>query len=248
MRGEHARRLWRPWRACGSPPHARGAQHQAPGRLPRGGITPACAGSTCRRSRARRPGTDHPRMRGEHLGSLKASGLRDHPRMRGEHGRRPFSRQAPRGSPPACAGSTCGRALAEHEIGDHPRMRGEHLAFLINNSTNMGSPPHARGARVGLDVERAHGGITPACAGSTSLTSGLTPAPPDHPRMRGEHFQDTPRSAQRRGSPPHARGARDVEPGRDRGQGITPACAGSTSSLRPATLVSPDHPRMRGEH
>ena len=50
----------------GSSPHTRGAR-RVRGRLVRGcGIIPAYAGSTCRRIRGSVPGTDHPRIRGEH--------------------------------------------------------------------------------------------------------------------------------------------------------------------------------------
>ena len=46
MRGEHPRRRLQRSRILGSSPHARGAHGRAGGRHPRGGIIPACAGST----------------------------------------------------------------------------------------------------------------------------------------------------------------------------------------------------------
>ena len=52
----------------------------------------------------------------------------------------------------------------------------------------------------------------------------------------------------RRGSSPHARGARPMERAQHRAEGIIPACAGSTRGA-PWTICSRrDHPRMRGEH
>ena len=52
--------------AAGSSPHTRGAL-RALDRLPlKQGIIPAYAGSTLQRLPRRLPGTDHPRIRGEH--------------------------------------------------------------------------------------------------------------------------------------------------------------------------------------
>ena len=70
----------------------------------------------------------------------------------------------------------------------------------------------------------------------------------DHPRMRGEHALSVSGMTAQQGSSPHARGARRVELGLDLGQGIIPACAGSTAHLFGELLRCQDHPRMRGEH
>ena len=66
MRGEH-------WRCglgngyfSGSSPHARGAQVPHHQDTTRGGIIPACAGSTRTATHPGHTGRDHPRMRGEH--------------------------------------------------------------------------------------------------------------------------------------------------------------------------------------
>src|SRR5690606_8556484 len=50
------------------------------------------------------------------------------------------------------------------------------------------------------------------------------------------------------GSPPRARGA-PCGPSADVGDsGITPACAGSTTTLEDELTATTDHPRVRGEH
>ena len=107
MRGEHPCRRSSMSALPGSSPHARGAPRHQGRALPRGGIIPACAGSTRSLPTRRLPSWDHPRMRGEHewvpLEAFTAEGssphargarssqspgpdsLRDHPRMRGEH-------------------------------------------------------------------------------------------------------------------------------------------------------------------
>ena len=68
VRGEHVTPELLSAPEPGPPPRARGAHRYGMSRLPTTGTTPACAGSTSRRARARRGGTDHPRVRGEHPG------------------------------------------------------------------------------------------------------------------------------------------------------------------------------------
>ena len=65
--------------------------------------------------------------------------------------------------------------------------------------------------------------------------------------MRGEDLVPELSAQPPPGSPPHARGRPAGEHPRNRAHGITPACAGKTSS-GVLTGTSPwDHPRMRGE-
>ena len=126
-------------------------------------------------------------------------------------------------------------------------MRGEDFAGPDPKSTETGSPPHARGRPKRLTRQTSTDGITPACAGKTSLRLLRTILLRDHPRMRGE---DDRRRARRRrdlGSPPHARGRRG-EPGEiEASVRITPACAGKTSACSRCQPWRRDHPRMRGE-
>ena len=173
---------------AGSPPHARGARRCSSLFLPLPRITPACAGSTTR-SMARSAGLgDHPRMRGEHLprGDRLSVGDGSPPHARGAQ-LRDHAPPDPRRITPACAGSTSAVSWTVSDETDHPRMRGEHTSVVRAAYPREGSPPHARGARPTDHPAGRPGGITPACAGSTSGWLLVARHLPDHPRMRGEH-------------------------------------------------------------
>ena len=215
----------------GSPPHARGALVGGLETIVLVGITPACAGSTGRWRKSPVRLRDHPRMRGEHPQAPKLSplvaGSPPHARgalgIGGRRGRR-------RGITPACAGSTGRTTTRSGPAPDHPRMRGEHLAGADEEMPRNGSPPHARGAHGPPGPDRHRRGITPACAGSTGLQPRRGGGRRDHPRMRGEHPHGLPVEDQVVGSPPHARGAPVGGQRLHLEVGITPACAGSTST------------------
>ena len=168
MRGEHTRVMQEVLSGTGSPPHARGAHQGSAADRPRAGITPACAGSTCRPHEPEPRSGDHPRMRGEHQGKTSV--------LNAIWGSPPHARGARLDDAggtvcaritPACAGSTIGWPGTLHGGTDHPRMRGEHDIRVWPNGYAIGSPPHARGARCATARPVQGGGITPACAGST---------------------------------------------------------------------------------
>ena len=99
-----------------------------------------------------------------------------------------------------------------------------------------------------MDLPLGEVRIIPAYAGSTRpLRRGLSHCP-DHPRIRGEHFDRSVWAVRAEGSSPHTRGA-PVEgasvlpPLR-----IIPAYAGSTAAPRSHSPARRDHPRIRGEH
>ena len=172
MCGEHmdARGYLFPGR--GSSPHVRGAPFRLLACLIPSGIIPACAGSTMGPRPRRRPGTDHPRMCGEHSAQMardyKAKGSSPH--VRGA----PSTQPAPHvrhGIIPACAGSTISVTFSRIDVRDHPRMCGEHSSTARVSSLQMGSSPHVRGALLFADWIAAHCGIIPACAGSTRYTT-----------------------------------------------------------------------------
>ena len=147
-------------------------------------------------------------------------------------------------------------------------MRGEHALGVDDDADLLGSSPHARGARAPYNMIGSSLGIIPAYAGSTSGTR--PPACPcriipayagstrrhrawyralrDHPRMRGEHIQTYQACKVEGGSSPHAQGAQVQGRIPVQGQGIIPACAGSTRRCRTSPARWWDHPRMRGEH
>ena len=176
--------------ACdsGSSPHVRGAQGWFDFRGPVFGIIPACAGSTRYRQQFQSTHRDHPRMCGEHDSFPSDDFI--------EAGSSPHVRGAPlrwrRGSfrcgiIPACAGSTP-TAMAVHRlVRDHPRMCGEHDIKRWDSRRNVGSSPHVRGALLSPPLPQSHGGIIPACAGSTCACTRPRRDARDHPRMCGEH-------------------------------------------------------------
>ena len=151
----------------GSSPRARGARFSAGPQGARGGIIPACAGSTARRrGRAGRRG-DHPRVRGEHVGDRHhiPGDEGSSPRARGAL-RPPCSTGRPRGIIPACAGSTPG---------------------AWTRPGRGGIIPACAGSTPGAWTRPGRGGIIPACAGSTVPGPEQGTGAGDHPRVRGEH-------------------------------------------------------------
>ncbi len=233
--------------AAGSPPRARGtgarpaARHAARGITPARGtarrprapgvsarITPACAGNRGHVEPPSRRAWDHPRVRGEQLG-VDADGENESgspPRARGT-GSAPTATEAEGGITPACAGNRSPTSRRRLRPGDHPRVRGEQCSPTVALPRRTGSPPRARGN-----------------SGSHRLVPDVWR---DHPRVRGEQRVWAAGCRSRRGSPPRARGTGDRGLRLVRGPGITPACAGnSTSSFVPRSMKR-DHPRVRGE-
>ena len=172
---------------------------------------------------------DQPRMGGE-CGSFRAS----HSSSTGSF---PHSRGArPEGWPgtdvqgisPAPAGSTAAPGPTPAAGGDQPRTRGEHGTAVQVCGLWPGSASHARGAPQATNQSGAHGGISPARAGSTARPSARATPLKDQPRTRGEHRR------------------RHVL--RDRLRGISLARAGSTSNPSRTSAWPRDQPRTRGEH
>ena len=159
----------------------------------------------------------------------------------------PASR-APRGIIPAYAGSTSGTDGRKTSPPDHPRIRGEHRHLRLTLDAKAGSSPHTRGARHHQTEPRPDLRIIPAYAGSTPGKPSPAPTRRDHPRIRGEHFDDAAEHGAELGSSPHTRGARRRRRRHHRAEGIIPAYAGSTPARQPRWQRQPDHPRIRGEH
>ena len=210
MRGEDSPSITPTRSPSGSPPHARGRRETAGIGRHHTRITPACAGKTPTPQQSTGWEADHPRMRGEDPRTLHAQrepgGSPPHARGRlgPSFGRRSLGRITP-----ACAGKTRASSFPRSVSADHPRMRGEDLTFENNSSEDLGSPPHARGRHPRGTPLLRPAGITPACAGKTRRSGRTASAQPDHPRMRGEDFQEQVHGAGDRGSPPHARGRRN---------------------------------------
>ena len=168
---------------------------------------------------------------------------------------------------PACAGRSWGSRCSGCPLWDHPRVRGEKAEGVRMIVGILGSPPRARGEapewkRIRKSTgspPRARGEvvltigtqiverITPACAGRRSISRIPENSDRDHPRVRGEKYPRWALLPSAVGSPPRARGeGRSIlEMGEP--VGITPACAGRRTRMRPLQRELQDHPRVRGE-
>ena len=133
------------------------------------------------------------------------------------------------------------------KIGDHPRVCGEQSPYMRGDAVKAGSPPRVRGTVAFIYLLWHNFRITPACAGNRLQFVKNRALASDHPRVCGEQMSLSSAHIQHRGSPPRVRGTglafRALWPH----DGITPACAGnSTSTLNKAGDVG-DHPRVCGE-
>ena len=229
IRGEHLETNVNKTVAQGSSPHTRGAPPTDDRKRPNFGIIPAYAGSTFDSEFLWGPGTDHPRIRGEHLFVDEAPQryLGSSPHTRGAHAHRPAHECRP-WIIPAYAGSTANRRQEASEFWDHPRIRGEHVNRVGVDEGLQGSSPHTRGAHRSARSRGYHERIIPAYAGSTPTTSSKCPSNTDHPRIRGEHLRRTDRCPYLTGSSPHTRGALRLHRRHRARRRIIPAYAGST--------------------
>ena len=129
---------------------------------------------------------------------------------------------------------------------DHPRLRGNDADFADLKDKNPGSPPLARERRKARYISTSFTRITPACAGTTGLSSPCVHQHGDHPRLRGNDWPATFFQPYSGGSPPLARERRHTEFVPNEYTGITPACAGTTFPMNKTFKTSRDHPRLRG--
>ena len=111
----------------------------------------------------------------------------------------------------------------------------------------MGSSPRVRGAAEAEVEYPDHGGIIPACAGSSSLRNRSRRHIRDHPRVCGEQLFLFACAFALWGSSPRVRGADLDDLVLVMGAGIIPACAGSSNLCCASTLSAWDHPRACGE-
>ena len=152
------------------------------------------------------------------------------------------------GITPACAGNTFPIWKLYSTPQDHPRLRGEYSTSQDSRKRTVGSPPLARGIHWRPEQELDCEGITPACAGNTSVYALPSNPLRDHPRLRGEYCLSSRQVRIARGSPPLARGIHRIISVNVNLPGITPACAGNTLDCRLIQLSPWDHPRLRGEY
>ena len=89
--------------------------------------------------------------------------------------------------------------------------------------------------------------ITPACAGNRPLRKQGKNQRQDHPRVCGEQITPDVDQPLLKGSPPRVRGTGHRINCRCLPLGITPACAGNSTSTSAPTIPGRDHPRVCGE-
>jgi len=191
----------------------------------------------------------HPRVRGEHGGTLttRTRPFGSSSRARGTRRRRRRPRHRFRFIP-ACAGNTRARSPPNRRGSVHPRVRGEHSAISRITTGSTGSSPRARGTRAEGRREFLVSRFIPACAGNTPKPRARWMIWPVHPRVRGEHHGYRMKSHSLTGSSPRARGTLMDETGANKQERFIPACAGNTPGGCPIVAHPPVHPRVRGEH
>ena len=211
-------------------------------------ITPACAGKSITHGWNMAFWRDHPRVCGEKAPfALKdTSTAGSPPRVRGKDTVIKFPGDSPRITP-ACAGKSI---LPRGEIRwqkDHPRVCGEKLLSANPCWEESGSPPRVRGKGVDHGADTNWKGITPACAGKSSLLQDRQPERWDHPRVCGEKDWAKAAADGVSGSPPRVRGKGRTSRGISSLIRITPACAGKSDDSDKHRRNRGDHPRVCGE-
>ena len=152
-----------------------------------------------------------------------------------------------RGITPACAGKSRGTPFRRTSGRDHPRVCGEKSGFCQRSILHLGSPPRMRGKEQRMREARNSAGITPAYAGKSGEYMAGEDQYGDHPRVCGEKYTCAAVRACRLGSPPRVRGKVARRGLAFSGFGITPACAGKSSSAKMQPTTRWDHPRVCGE-
>ena len=153
----------------------------------------------------------------------------------------------PAGITPAGAGTSSLAARSGRWTRNHPRRRGDFGFFLGRGQGAAESPPQARGLRSGWPVSTLRRGITPAGAGTSHPGRTTRSTRRNHPRRRGDFYDGAQRLEHIGESPPQARGLPRGVPGRGGRPGITPAGAGTSSTGKPKSSATRNHPRRRGD-
>ena len=170
-------------------------------------ITPACTGKTEVHAVTMPHDGDHPRVCGENY--VKIHHLLDvvgsPPRVRGKPAV-PFPTLPAERITPACAGKTLRGFKTLDILKDHPRVCGENVRGHQAHRCRGGSPPRVRGKPYDNDDTGKREGITPACAGKTTMPGCSSATAGDHPRVCGENPEFSRLLDGVVGSPPRVRG------------------------------------------
>ena len=226
----------------------RGKGRPAQGGTPATGITPACAGKSCRLRYKKNVRKDHPRVCGEKLQATlqKKCTKGSPPRVRGKADSAGCWASGCRITP-ACAGKSHWRARNVDTSRDHPRVCGEKFFWFCCFVHGVGSPPRVRGKECAPADVNLRNGITPACAGKSSTHRTGFCGTKDHPRVCGEKAKLSGCGNFLGGSPPRVRGKVGFIVFVQTAIGITPACAGKRSTPIFPVMDNWDHPRVCGE-
>ena len=233
----------------GSSPRTRGTRIIRTSPAQNSRFIPADAGNTRVAAVSSENVSVHPRGRGEHhkLGHQRALHLGSSPRTRGTQ---LFS------IPgliqcrfiPADAGNTASVFLFAESVTVHPRGRGEHAHSAVTRFKHIGSSPRTRGTHCVKQTSWPISRFIPADAGNTHRQDRRVCGHPVHPRGRGEHTESHIDSGPAGGSSPRTRGTHYRELHIIANYRFIPADAGNTASAVASSMLSPVHPRGRGEH
>ena len=172
----------------GSSPLARGTPLYTKGSTEPNGLIPARAGNTRGSTTSAGNPWAHPRSRGEHevWTCCNLERLGSSPLARGT----PviaFGDSSLFGLIPARAGNTPQVHERQLCLRAHPRSRGEHCWGREGLAGLWGSSPLARGTHPDQQPAEGSGGLIPARAGNTPLSTIGGGGSGAHPRSRGEH-------------------------------------------------------------
>ena len=214
-----------------------------------GGLIPAHAGKTaCNVSRTSGEPA-HPRSRGENV--LPSPSVPPEagssPLTRGKLTEAITSKDTTR-LIPAHAGKTRGHRRRSARMPAHPRSRGENIIGVVSARSPAGSSPLTRGKREVRDELSRHVRLIPAHAGKTCPRLSAPTTRRAHPRSRGENRLRGLITYGRHGSSPLTRGKRACTWGSLWLVRLIPAHAGKTPTWRTSRLITPAHPRSRGEN
>ena len=214
-----------------------------------GGLIPAHAGKTPRSHEVSHPAWAHPRSRGENetdrVGVSWSAGSSPLTRGKLDHVI-PISQEP--GLIPAHAGKTRSADIDQVGCRAHPRSRGENRRAAVLPRNRGGSSPLTRGKPRARATTALSARLIPAHAGKTKSCGISLRAPPAHPRSRGENISASSAAVSMVGSSPLTRGKHAHPRRRQNVQRLIPAHAGKTDQGIPVQIVTPAHPRSRGEN
>ena len=130
----------------------------------------------------------------------------------------------------------------------HPRSRGENIREDLSAQHDVGSSPLTRGKRTDRKILSVLSGLIPAHAGKTPRAVTRLRAVSAHPRSRGENVLPRLPSADLAGSSPLTRGKQIGPRVGVVAARLIPAHAGKTLTQNRLSLMTPAHPRSRGEN